>query len=162
MSGQLLTLDKTLHMSNIRTLAGSVGLLVSTVLFSFQATAQSSKDQKETEEQQQLKSMIESKKYTFLAQSASPQSGRTVQLNSDYTLKLMNDSLSCDLPYYGRSYMATPGDAGGGIQFSTTDFDYVSTPGKKGGWEITITPKNTQTVQKLQLSVASTAIQTSR
>src|SRR5258706_15853394 len=66
--------------------------------------AQSSADQKKQDQSAQLKTRIDSKKFRFHALSATSMKGMTKQLTGDYFLKLNNDSLSVDLPYYGRSY----------------------------------------------------------
>ena len=90
----------------------------------------------------QLKTMLDSKKFRFLATSATSQRGKTVQLTSEYFLKLNGDSLSVDLPYYGRSYSSDYGSTDLSIQFDTYQFTYDVDSTKKGGWNISIIPKN--------------------
>ena len=64
--------------------------------------AQSGNDQKNPD----FKSIVESRTYSFIVQSATTQKGKTIHLTPGYGLILMNDSLSVYLPYYGRAYNA--------------------------------------------------------
>src|SRR5277367_1274953 len=75
--------------------------LILTCTYSF---AQSSADQEKQDKYAHLKGMINSKYFQFHALSATSMKGKTIQLSSEYFLKLNKDSLDVDLPYYGRSY----------------------------------------------------------
>ena len=113
--------------------------------------AQSNADEKK----QKLQTIIDSKKYSFIAQSATSKKGRTVHLSSGYGLSLIQDSLRVDLPYYGRAYTANyPSDNDMGIQFASHDFSYLADTTKKGGWSITIKPKGVK-VTAIYLSISS-------
>jgi hypothetical protein len=105
------------------------------------------------ENQSAVKDMIESQHYTFKAQSVNPASGRTRQLTTDYTLKVSKDTVIADLPYFGRAYTAPINPADGGINFTSANFDYAMSLGKKNSWEITIKPKDHSDVQELTLTV---------
>lgn len=101
-----------------------------------------------------VKQLVESKQFTFHAQSAQPLSGQSRQLTSEYDLKLMIDSLSTYLPYFGRAYNPPyPGE--GGIKFSSTEFDYKAKAKKKGNWEISISPRDNRDVRQMSLSISS-------
>jgi hypothetical protein len=119
-----------------------------------QGMGQSTADQKKIDEYNQLKNRIESKKFYFHAQSATTQKGKTIQLTSEYFLKLNNDSLQADLPYYGRAYSAPYSSSDQALGFKTTEFKYSADSTKKGGWNILIEPKNVS-VSKINLSVTS-------
>jgi Domain of unknown function (DUF4251) len=119
-----------------------------------QGMGQSTADQKKIDEYNQLKNKIESKKFYFHAQSATTQKGKTIQLTSEYFLKLNNDSLQADLPYYGRAYSAPYSSSDQALGFKTTEFKYSADSTKKGGWNILIEPKNVS-VSKINLSVTS-------
>ncbi|HEY4967294.1 MAG TPA: DUF4251 domain-containing protein [Puia sp.] len=115
------------------------------------SSAQSADDQKK----QDLKSIIQSRTYSFIAQSATTQRGKTFQLTYGYDLKLMNDSLSVYLPYYGRAYnTGYQTNSDNGIQFNSHDFTYSADTIKKGGWDITIKPKGVK-VSTIYLSISS-------
>ncbi len=103
----------------------------------------------------QLKSLIESKKYQFSARSATSMRGKTVQLNPGYFLKINGDSLFVDLPYYGRSSTVDYPATDVSVQFNSTRFAYKEDSTKKGGWEITIQPNNESKANKITLSVTS-------
>jgi hypothetical protein len=120
-----------------------------------QGIGQSSADQKKNDEYNQLKNRIESKQFYFHAQSAMTQKGKTIQLTSEYFLKLNKDSLQADLPYYGRAYSAPYSASDQALRFKTNEFKYSADSTKKGGWNILIEPKNASGVSKINLSVTS-------
>jgi hypothetical protein len=131
-------------------------LLFSLTINCLQSKAQTSQDQKKKDEYAQLKTRIESKQYSFNALSATTQRGKTIRLTSDYSLKLNNDSLQVDLPYYGRAYSVQYAGTDLALQFNTTQFSYVADSSKKGGWDISINkPKNSSGVSKINLYVTA-------
>jgi len=97
--------------------------------------------------------MIDSRNYTFKAQTMLPLSGRSRQLTSDYDLQVSPDKVVSSLPYFGRAYSAPIGTDDGGLQFTSKDVVYTSTPKKKGGWNISIKCKDVPDIQQLALSV---------
>ncbi|HKH60746.1 MAG TPA: DUF4251 domain-containing protein [Flavitalea sp.] len=133
-----------------RFLKGGLLLLVS--LFSLTVLAQDSKNNK-SEENANVKAMIDAKRYLFKAQSAHPTRGRVVQLNTEYDLKISPDTIQSYLPYYGRAYSAPIGESGGPMDFVSKDFEYSQKDRKKGGWDITIKPKDGKGVREMFLSV---------
>ena len=90
--------------------------------------------------------------YVFKAQQVMPTSGRTRQLTSDYDLTVTKDSVIAWLPYFGRAYSPPLDPTKGGIQFTSTDFEYATNQ-RNDGWEITIKPKDTRDVQEMFLTV---------
>ena len=127
-------------------------LLMIVCLHSF---AQTSADQKKKDEYIQMEKLIGSKKFHFHALSETSMKGITRQLTIDYGLKLNKDSLSVYLPYFGQSYSADYADTDLSIQFNTNQFSYVADTTKKGGWEITIVPKNQPRANKIFMSVSA-------
>ncbi len=121
------------------------------------SSAQSGNDQKKKDAYAQLKNQIDSRHFQFHALSATPIKGRTIQLTSEYTLKLKNDSLFVDLPYYGRSYTADYGSSDVSVRFNSSQFGYSADSTKKGGWEITIVPKNESSANKITMSISSSS-----
>lgn len=122
-----------------------LAIIVIACLASFTALAQS-KD---------IRTAVQTRHFIFKAQSAQPNRGRNIQLTSSYDLKVKNDSLIVYLPYYGRAYSAPVGSAGGGIDFTSTSFNYTVKDKKKGGWDISIKLKDQQDVREITLSVSS-------
>nr|WP_068887840.1 DUF4251 domain-containing protein [Pedobacter panaciterrae] len=82
------------------------------------------------------------------------QGSGAIQLSgSQYQLTISKDSVEAYLPYYGRAYSANIGSNDSGIKFKSKDFTYKTDKKKKGGWTITIKPKDAKDVQSLTLSV---------
>ena len=108
--------------------------------------------QNNTEKEETVSRIVAEQNFIFKAQTVMPTSGRTRQLTSEYDLRVSKDSVSSWLPYFGRAYRAPMDPSKGGIQFTSTDFDY-STSQRNDGWEITIKPKDTRDVQELFLTV---------
>jgi hypothetical protein len=120
-----------------------------------QSFSQSDAEQKKQVQYNQLKSRIDSRKFRFHALSATSMKGMTRQLTSDYFLKLNKDSLSVELPYYGRSFTTNYPPTDLTTEFETTQFSYQSDTLKKGGWDITIVPKNESNASKISLSITT-------
>ncbi len=118
------------------------------------ADAQDNKQQKQASKEAAIKELITAQHYSFEAQTALPVGMRNRQLTSGYELKVRKDTIDAYLPYFGRAYAATIGSNEGGIQFKTTDFKYTLTEAKKGGWDITIVPKNSGDTRQLILHVS--------
>jgi hypothetical protein len=103
-----------------------------------------------------VKSMVESKRFIFMARSATPVKSGIKQLTSDYTLKVTPDTIFSNLPYFGEvtQPLATPSD--GGIKFTSTDFDYKIENRKKGGWEISIQIKDVRYNPRIDITIFET------
>lgn len=125
------------------------------MLIYIQGFSQSDAEQKKQDQFNQLKSQIDARKFRFHALSATSMKGMTRQLTSDYFLKLNNDSLSVELPYYGRSFTTNYPPTDLSTEFKTTQFSYKSDTSKKGGWDITIVPKNQSNASKISLSITT-------
>src|SRR5688572_10874501 len=98
--------------------------------------------------------MIASKNFVFKAQAAQPLGGRTIQLTSDFDLRVSKDTLVSHLPYFGRAFVAPINPSEGGIRFTSTSFEYRVKERRKGGWEITLLPKDVRDVRQLFLNVS--------
>ena len=101
-----------------------------------------------------VKNMVESQNFVFKAQTVQPTNGRTRQLTSEYDLKVLKDSIIAYLPYFGRAYSPPVNPSEGGIQFTSTEFEYKKTNRKKGGWDIQIKPKAGKDVRQLDLTIS--------
>jgi hypothetical protein len=130
------------------------------MILPFIAGAQSSATDKKAAKLAAIKNMVESQNYVFKAQTVMPMSGRTRQLTSDYDVKVTKESITSYLPYFGRAYSAPMDPTQGGIQFTSKDFDYTLTPGKKDGWTVLIKPKDYRDVQQMTLNISSTGYAT--
>ena len=101
-----------------------------------------------------MKSIVESRHFTFHAQTALPTSGRSRTLTGDYSLRVFSDSLVSELPYYGRAYSVPYGSGDGGFNFTSTKFEYAAVPGKKKGWDINIKLKDVTDFREFSLSLS--------
>ena len=120
------------------------------------ASAQNSRNDKKAVKITAIKNDVDGKHYTFSANTATPLRGSTIQLTSEYDLRITPDSVISFLPYCGRAYMDVPyNPTDGGVKFSSTKFDYKVSQKKKGGWEITINPKDVKNLERLVLNISS-------
>ena len=101
-----------------------------------------------------IKNLVDSGEFIFHAQTAMPSSGPTKQLTSEYDVRLSKDAFVSHLPYFGRAYSAPYGSGDGGFDFTSKNFAYSSKPRKKGGWDVTIKPKDVTDVREFLLTVS--------
>ncbi|MEI6946289.1 DUF4251 domain-containing protein [Paraflavisolibacter sp. H34] len=98
--------------------------------------------------------LVAGQNFVFKAQMAQPMGGRTIPLTSDYDLRVSKDSLVSFLPYFGRAFVAPMNPSEGGLQFTSTQFDYKVKVRRKGGWDITLIPKDVRDPRQLNLNVS--------
>lgn len=128
--------------------------LTGTLLLSLALAAQGTKESRDNDKTEKVKTLIESKSFTFVAQSVTPMRGGTRQLTTTYNLKVLPDKVDADLPYFGRAYTAPINSSDAGIRFTSTDFEWTVKESKKKGWDITIKPKGAKDVRLAILSVS--------
>ena len=103
-----------------------------------------------------IKNIVESQHFIFKAQIALPSGSASRQLESNYyDVIILKDSVIAFLPYFGRAYSVTNYPSDGGINFTSTKFDYTITKGRKGGWGISIKPKDARDVRELSFSISA-------
>jgi len=107
-------------------------LLVSGVQPTF---AQSKKEKKE-QKAKEVKELLDSGSYIIDVTRALPQSGKSINLTSPYSLELKGDSVVSFLPYFGRAY-SVPYGGGDGLRFSDALTEKNVTFDKKGTAQIT-------------------------
>jgi hypothetical protein len=100
-----------------------------------------------------VQKLIESKNFVFKAQTVFPATGTARPLTPEFDVSVWRDSVISHLPYFGRAFNITYG-SDAGIKFTSTDFDYKITPRKKGGWQVTLRPKDTREVRELNFIVS--------
>lgn len=105
---------------------------------------------------QPVKALVDSQNYVFQARTAQSLHGNIHQLTTDnYTLKITKEKIVSDLPFFGRAYVAPMDPGQTGFNFTSKDFEYTVTPGKKDGWIVSIKPKDFKDVQKIQITISS-------
>lgn len=117
------------------------------------ANAQNSKNISNGSKATITKEFIDSPNFVFIPQFVFPLRGGSRRLTSYYDLQVTKDSIISYLPYFGRAYTAPLNSSDIGFDFSSTNFQYKASPGKKGGWNILIRPANKENVQEMALDV---------
>ena len=107
-----------------------------------------------TSESNDLSKLLESRQYVFIAQTAFPARGSSVSVaGANYELKMILDSVSVYLPFYGRVNDLSAGRTGGPIELNTKDVSHKLEK-KKSRWEVTIIPGNQTSIREMNLSVS--------
>ena len=100
-----------------------------------------------------MKNLIDSKNYIFKADLVLPNGGNSRQLiPGEYTMRLMKDTLTAFLPYFGRIFSASM-DTDPGIKFTSTNFLYTIKARKKR-LQVIITPNQVKEVSTLILDIS--------
>ncbi len=123
------------------------------------------------------KRIVEAKKFIFVASAALPMnsaeintvlrsmpganSGGNIDLTGgNYDVRVTPDSLIAYLPYYGRSFSAPMDRNESGFKFTSTKFSYENTTRKRGGWQISINPKDTKESVRMSLNISDSGYAT--
>ncbi len=116
-----------------------------------------------------LSSVVKNKEFDFNATKAFPTNydvmnvmnsmpgstgTRLLSLDPGYGFNLKKDLLSVALPYYGRAFNVSPGDANnGGIRFESKEFTVKESMNKKGNALFVITPRDVNESYVLNLEI---------
>jgi hypothetical protein len=138
------------------------GLLILSSLLTITITghSQDTKENKDSANAAALKYVIDQQNYVFVAQSATPMSGRPRQLTGEYDLVVSKATIVSYLPYYGRAYTAPIDPTNSGIQFTSKKFEYTAEAKEKGGWNVRIKLKDQHEVSKMNLSITASGYAT--
>jgi hypothetical protein len=103
---------------------------------------------------QDVRSLIQSRNFIFKADQMIPSGFSSRNITAEnYDLRLLKDSISIMLPYMGRAYTAVYNSTEGGIRLNSKNFNYKIADRKKGGWNITIEPENSD-IRQMFLTVS--------
>ena len=108
----------------------------------------------QAQEKTSTSQLINNKNFVFKVQTILPPGGSARQTAGEYDVRLLGDSLISYLPYFGRAYSAPLPGQSGGFNFTSTKFDYTAKQRKKGGWEISIQPKDVEDVREFFLTIS--------
>jgi hypothetical protein len=136
-------------------------LAVLTISFTNAANAQQTKKDKAAQKAAEIKNIVDTKSYVFVAQYASPMRGGQHYLTSEYDFNVAADSLIAYLPYFGQAFVAPTNPEDASMIFTATHFDYQTKP-SKNGWDITIRPKDAKDVNTMYLSISTDGYATLR
>lgn len=120
-------------------------------LISFSALGQKNK----AEKQEEIRKLLDSKVFIFSPQSASPSTGAMIQLTSEFYLKIKQDTLESNLPYYGVAFQGNFRETKSPLDFTSTDFDYTITTTKNGSYDITIKLNDPNDPDQINLTIST-------
>ncbi|MDE3184654.1 MAG: DUF4251 domain-containing protein [Bacteroidota bacterium] len=122
--------------------------LISTVFFSCSSSKKAAKLNVED-----IRSMINAKQFTFVAERVNPLRGSSRILTSNYDVQVKKDTIECYLPYFGRAYQAPIDPTKGGLDFTSYKFTYNVTLNNNDEWQVYINPKDYSDVQQLYFQI---------
>lgn len=96
---------------------------------------------------------VKDKRFTINVESMSPRKGGYRRLTTPYSFTVSPDTVVTDLPYMGRAYQAPMGTNDNGIKFLSKEFEYITKPGRKGAWEITLKLKDTRNYPMINITL---------
>ncbi|HET7118060.1 MAG TPA: DUF4251 domain-containing protein [Hanamia sp.] len=131
----------------------SIKFLLSAFLLSFLLSQCSSSKKVVKLNSDEVKNMVNSSRFVFVANRVTPLRGRTRFLTSYYDVVVKKDSLTTFLPFFGRAFQAPMDPSKGGIQFISTNFTYNVTTKNNNEWDIIIKPNDYADVQQLYFNI---------
>lgn len=137
--------------TNISILLLLIGFLNFPV-FAQEKTKKELKAERDSQKQKEIESLINSRKFDFEAQKATPQGGRFIFLDyNTYFLKFNPEKTTGDLPFFGRAFnVAYGGD--GGIKFEGIP-ENIKIEKNKKSYTIKASVKGKDDVYNLMFSV---------
>lgn len=123
------------------------------LLIVFSQGAMAQKNSKNDAKKMSLKNMVDSQNFVFEAQSVTPLRGNFRMLTSPYDVVVSKDTLSSYLPFFGRAYTPQINQTQSPLDFTSTSFSYSVSLNKKGGWYVTIKPKDETDIQQYLFTI---------
>ncbi|KAF2517075.1 DUF4251 domain-containing protein [Flavobacterium foetidum] len=129
-----------------------LSLFLNNVINAQEKSKKELKAEREQQQKQKIKSLIDAKNFVFEAQQLTPQGGRLIQLDyNTYFLKFNTEKTTCDLPFFGRGFNVGYGNDGG-IKFEGKPED-IKVSEKKNGWNLKAVVKGKNDVYNLTFSI---------
>ncbi len=128
-----------------------LGIFISITSTVFLSCSSSKKAEKLNVED--IRSMINAQRFTFVAERVNPLRGSSRILTSNYDVKVKKDTIICYLPYFGRAYQAPIDPSKGGIDFKSFNYTYNVTLKNNDEWQVYIDPKDYTDVQQLYFQI---------
>jgi hypothetical protein len=94
--------------------------------------------------QNEIEQAINNDRWDFTADYAQPLSGQRRYITGSYYVQCRKDTLIIALPYYGRVTSGAGASNQDPLDFKSTDFKLTKEKRKKGGWNVTIKPSNSE------------------
>jgi len=134
-------------------------LILATVSISAQETETKSKKElkaeKKAQQIEEIKSIVDSKTFVFNARNANPMKGRSINLTSEYDVKITKDSIFSYLPYYGVAYTAGYGGTESPMIFNNS-FEKYEMEKTKQGYLIKVSTKNSNDRLEFSFNISET------
>ncbi|HPE75566.1 MAG TPA: DUF4251 domain-containing protein [Draconibacterium sp.] len=99
------------------------------------------KAEKKARQREEVKNIVDSKTFVFKASNANPMRGRTVNLTSEYDVKVTQDSIFSYLPYFGVAYSVNYGGTDSPMIFKNA-FESCDFETTKNGYLVKVSVKN--------------------
>ncbi len=120
----------------------------------FSAGCTTGKQVTATASTEEITTAIQSDRWQFTANTVMPQTGRSRPANDMYDVQFTKDSMQVYLPYFGRSYSSAGAmNNKGPLDFITTSFSFNKVQNNKGGWDITVKPKDNNEIQSMSFTL---------
>ena len=101
----------------------------------------------------EVKNVVDSSQFTFVAERVTPLRGSTRYLTSTYDVTVKKDTIKSYLPYFGRAYQAILDPSKGAIEFVSSNFSLNKTDKNNNEWQIIIEPHDVSDVQQLAFDI---------
>ena len=86
-----------------------------------------------------IRNAVANSEFRFVATHAHPAGFRSVALSSPFGVRVSPDEVQVHLPFFGRAFRAPMSPSEGGYNFTSTDFEYRVTSGRRAGnWLVQI------------------------
>lgn len=99
------------------------------------------KAEKTEQQREEIKAIVESKTFIFDVSTVNPMIGQTIQLTSNYEVKITGDSIFSYLPFFGVAYSANYGGTESPMIF-TKPFETCTQEKTKNGYLVKVSVKN--------------------
>ena len=99
------------------------------------------KAEKKAQQIVETKALVESNSFIFAATNVNPMKGRSINLTTEYDVKIVSDSIFSYLPYYGRAYTASYGGTDSPMTFDSPADSYTMEETNKG-YRVKVSAKN--------------------
>ncbi len=126
-------------------------IIIILVFSSFSTFSNGKKKEVKAEE---IKELVTSQQFRFVANTASPRYGSSISLTSEYDLLIDSLQIEAWLPYFGRAYQADYGGIDGGIKFENAAKEMsIEMDKKKKNYLVEITVEGKKETYEILLNI---------
>lgn len=101
----------------------------------------------------EVSDLVTGQSFIFVAERMNPMRGPNRTLTAYYDVKVKKDTLDSFLPYFGRAYGGIIDPSRGGLRFTSKDYRYSVTEGRRNSWDVSITPTDVMEVQSMNFNI---------